>query len=508
MLRRVAVALVAGVLCLLAILTATGLLFGSPVGAGDNGDGGRLYCGAGLVPATPDQHANWKGGVVMRFDRGAQCPEPLPSSAEPILRAATYGSGNDWSLTRLGWLYAVLAAAVTTLAAFATTGAGLARTLALVPMLAPLAEPDFARFFLSTYAEPAGLLGAFVLACGVGVVAVTGRTHRPERLIGLLLVAGGGLLAATAKAAYAPLLVTAFVVCAVVAVAVRRTGPRWSDRLAGPLIAVLALVAVIAPLSAALNWQSRGYPGVNAYDLTFTTVLTEIPGAAVALGLPASAAEHAGDSYYLTTTPRNTPGGNLVLTDPARAQHTDWQLLTEHPAALLRSVGVAGEATEGRALTYLPSAEWTPSTPPVKLGTIYGEQGASRPTLRAWLDGLPFPWWPAVLAALGGTVGVAGTLRGTRPWSSFARLAGVTALSAVGLAAFAVLGDGYFEIAKHTWLAAYLLDVTALALLGAIVTAAVQAVRSARIGRPRLPGDRAEVVAPAGQGTDQRDLSA
>jgi hypothetical protein len=36
-----------------------------------------------------------------------------------------------------------------------------------------------------------------------------------------------------------------------------------------------------------------------------------------------------------------------------------------------------------------------------------------------------------------------------------------------------VLGDGYFEIAKHTWLAAYLLDVTALALLGALVTAAV-----------------------------------
>ncbi|HJP75531.1 MAG TPA: hypothetical protein VJ914_14775 [Pseudonocardiaceae bacterium] len=482
-LRRVAVALVAGVLCLLAVLTATGLLVGRPVGAGDNGDGSRLYCGVGLVPATPDRNSNWKGGVVMRFDRDARCSDPMPSSAEPILRAAAYGSGSGWSLTRLGWLYALLAAAATALAAFAATGAGLARALVLLPILVPLAEPDFARFFLSTYSEPAGLLGAFVLVCGVAVIAVTGRVHRAERLIGLVLVAGGGLLATTAKAAYAPLLVTAFVVCAVVAVAVRRGGPRWSDRLVGPVIGVLAVVAVIAPLSAALSWQSRGYPGVNAYDLTFTTVLTEIPDATTALGLPGSAAEHAGDSYYLTPAPQDVPGAAIVLADPTRAQHTDWQQLAEHPAALLRSVGVAMEATEGRGLAYLPSAEWTPSTTPVKLGTIYGEQGASGPTLRAWLDGLTFPWWPAVLAALGVAVGIAGTIRRTRLWSSCARLAGVTALSAVGLATFAVLGDGYFEIAKHTWLAAYLLDVTALALLGALVTAATQAVRSARIRR-------------------------
>jgi hypothetical protein len=482
-LRRVAVAVVAGLLCLLATVTATGLLSGSPVGAGDNGDGSRLYCGAGLVPATPAHNANWKGGVVMRFDRVAPCPDPMPTSAQPILRVAVHGSGNGWSLTKLGWLYAVLVAAVTAVAAFAATGAGLARALVLVPMLVPLAEPDFARFFLSTYSEPAGLLGAFVLACGVGVVAVTGRANRPERLIGLLLVAGGSLLAATAKAAYAPLLVTALVVCSVVAVAARGTGPRWSDRLAGPLIALLTLVGAIAPLSAALSWQSRGYPGVNAYDLTFTTVLTEIPGATAALGLPPSAAQHAGDSYYLSPTPQNVPGGGLILADPTRAQHTDWKLLAEHPAALLHSVGIAMQATEGRALTYLPSAEWTPSTPPAKPG-ISGEQGASGPTLRAWLDSLLVPWWPAALATLGVAVGVIGTIRRARPWSWFARLAGVTALSAVGLAAFAVLGDGYFEIAKHTWLAAYLLDVTALALLGALVTAAAQTVRSAR---PRKP---------------------
>lgn len=479
--RRIAVALVAGVLCLLAVLTTTGVLFGSPIGAGDNGDGSRLYCGAGLRPETPDGTSNWRGGVVLRFDRDAPCPDPMPSSAGLILRAAAYGSGDGWSLTRLGWLYALLAASATGVAAFAATVAGLGRALILLPVLVALVRPDFVRFFLSTYAEPAGLLGAFVLACGVGVIAVTSRAHRSERLIGLSLVAGGGLLAATAKLAYVPLLVTSCVVCAVVAVAVRRAGPRWSDRLAGPVLAVLSVVAAIAPLSAALRWQSRETLGVNVYNLTYTMVLTEVPGAVGALGLPVSAAEHAGDSFYVTATPQDVPGAAVVLADPVRAQHTDWQLLVEHPAALLRSIGVAMEATEGRALTYLPSAEWTQATPPPRKHgpiTITGAQGANGTTLRAWLGGLVVPWWPAVLAALGVALGVAGTIRRTRVWSSCARLAGVTALSAVALATFAVLGDGYFEIVKHTWLAAYLLDVTGLALVGALVTAAIQALRS------------------------------
>jgi len=52
-------------------------------------------------------------------------------------------------------------------------------------------------------------------------------------------------------------------------------------------------------------------------------------------------------------------------------------------------------------------------------------------------------------------------------------VAAVAAVSAVGVVAAAVLGDGYFEIAKHVWLAACLLVVTAAAVvLGAAVSAA------------------------------------
>ena len=41
-------------------------------------------------------------------------------------------------------------------------------------------------------------------------------------------------------------------------------------------------------------------------------------------------------------------------------------------------------------------------------------------------------------------------------------------IAAIGLAIVA-LADGYFELAKHVWLASYLVDVTAWALLGAVV---------------------------------------
>ncbi|OMQ16182.1 hypothetical protein A7K94_0204325 [Modestobacter sp. VKM Ac-2676] len=83
----------------------------------------------------------------------------------------------------------------------------------------------------------------------------------------------------------------------------------------------------------------------------------------------------------------------------------------------------------------------------------------------------------AVLAALGLAAGVAGLWWRGSLGSALARTAGVAAGTALGLAAVAVLGDGYFEVAKHVWLAAYLLDVTVVALAGAALAVVVTAVR-------------------------------
>ena len=172
---RGAVAAVAAVLAAAVVALSLGL-FVTPVGVADNGDGMRLYCGAGLVPDTPSGRSNWQGGVVLDFSTGAPaCPDAIASAALPALRLATLGSGPTWSLTRLGVLYALAVGVLTGLAAWAV-GPGL-RLLALVPALVPLVGPTFTRFFLSTFSEPAGLLGAYALCLGAAAVAVTGRSE-------------------------------------------------------------------------------------------------------------------------------------------------------------------------------------------------------------------------------------------------------------------------------------------------------------------------------------------
>lgn len=481
---RLAAAVAAGLLCLLALVAVTGLR-GTPVGAGDNGDGPRLYCGAGLVPRTPDQVADWKGGVVLDFSRAEVCPDPVPSSALLILRVAVHGDAGEWSLTRLGWVYALLAAGVTAVVTWAATAAGLRRALILLPPLLPLLQPDFARFFVSTFSEPAGLLGAFALMCGVGVVAATGRQHRGARLVGLALLAGGGLLAGTAKLGYAPLLGVAALLCVLTALQLRPDRPRWRDHLAGPVVAGVLLLAVAGPTAATLAWQTRAYGPVNQYNLVYTVVLTEVEGSASALGLPEAAAQNAGNAFY-PNGPDGVPGADRIAADPTATRNHAWRVLLEHPLALGRAVGVAMQATQGRSLDYLPSEPYDSDTVAPVLGTSVGEQGAEAGKLRSWLDSMALPWWPSLLAALGMAAGLVG-LRWRHPLgAAFGRTAGVAAAGAVGLATLAVLGDGYFEIAKHVWLAAYLLDVTLLALAGAAATALVVAAQ--RVVRVRRAG--------------------
>jgi hypothetical protein len=507
-------ALAAGVLAVAVVVLSLGLV-GTPVGAGDNGDGARLYCGAGLVPSTPDGRSNWKGGVVLEFATGAPgCPDPIPSTALPVLRLATVGSGPTWSLTRLGVLYALAVGALTGVAAWAV-GAGL-RLLALVPALLPLVGPTFTRFFISTFSEPAGLLGAYALCLGVAVIAVTGPAERGARTVGLVLVASGGLAAATAKASFVPLLAVAVVVAAATVVG---TGRR--RRLVGlATAAALALVAAL-PVAAGVQWQQRHFAAVNAHNLVFTTVLPEVGPAALApLGLPPAALTAAGRAYYPAGI-AGVPGAPVIAADPAGARTAAYGVLLAHPAATVGALGRGLTATLGASLSYLPSAPVTAASVPPVLGTTVGPQGADRAQLLAWLDGLAVPWLPAVVAAAGLLAGLSTARRRRRlsaapdpqqghpaPMESqegapaaaspagaaavataSARLAALAAASAVGLVAAAVLGDGYFEIAKHTWLAAYLLAVTGTSLVLAVVV--IAASRTFAVIEPRKRRARA-----------------
>ncbi|WP_433505161.1 hypothetical protein ACQP04_00695 [Pseudonocardia halophobica] len=451
--------------------TSSGLGGGAPVGAADNGDGGRLLCGAGLVPATADGRSNWVGGVVMTFTRDAPCSDPIPSSALTLLRAAAAGNPDTWNLTDLGWLYAILIALVTAVAAWACTARRWWSPVVLLAPLAPLASPTFTRFFLSTYSEPAGLLGAYTLLAGVAALAVTSQRARDARLVAVALTAAGAFTAGTAKVAYLPLLVVGVAVCATATVLVSRRR-KMLNLLPGVAVAAGLGIAALAPTHAALSWQSRDYPAVNAHNLIFTTLLPEVgAGAASQVGLPVEAAAHAGRGFYgpsgAPLDPDSVPGWRgAVGDDPGVAQQAAQRALLSHPDAFLTAVGVAMQATRGADVDYLQSG-------PVPAGTAGPLQIIDSPQMgkdvawmRAWLGSMPAPWLSSLLAVLGLLVGAAG-LRTGGALAGFTRLAGVASAAATGLAVLTVLGDGYYEIAKHMWPAAYLLVVVAMSSVGA-----------------------------------------
>ena len=473
---RILLGAAGGLAATLLVVLVLRLPTGRPLGVEDNGDGYRLFCGVGLRPATLDGFASWQDGWVRTYGVGPPtCPDPVPSSALAIARATTLLTPGTWSPTVLGWTYAVLVGLVVGLGAWAAAAAGRRRALVVAVPVLPLAAATFPRFFVSTYSEPAGLLGCLTTAVGVAVLLATRREHRAERAVALALTAAGGLVATTAKVAYVPVLGAAVLVCALSAVGIRR------PRRAGPAVALVTVLVAVAPVLDALERQEKFYAPVNAHDLVFTTVLLELgPSATAPLGLPPEAAALTGNGYY-NGPPR--PDGvpwweDAILARPAETRAAALALLAEHPAVAARAVGVGLQATTLADLPYLDSAPASPSKLSVPSGHP-GWSGARQPDLAQVLEGTRRPpWLPSVLVVV--ALLAAATARWQGRAARWSLAAGLAAATALALVVAAVAGDGYFEVFKHVWLAAYLLALAGLCLAGGAVTALVGPVLARR----------------------------
>ena len=465
-LRRLVAALFAGLVCAVGLTVSLGLLTSTPHGAADNGDGLRLYCGAGLIPETDTGASAWQPGVVLQYREGPECTGPPPSSALVALEtAADLAGGPDFDLRSLAWIYLATASLITTLGAWSASAGGLGRIGVLLPGLVALLTQDFARFLLSTYAEPAGLIGAYAMMTGAAVLVVTTPAQRWPRIIALALVVTGSLWAVSAKVAYAPLLVVSVILALSIGIGTYRR--RWRAHLGGALAALLLIVAGGALVKDASHWQYTLYKGTNVANLIYTLVLTEIPDGASELGLPPAAQQLAGTPRPLLTS--DQPGLAEIDNDPSGYRGRATRLLLENPQVAARALGIGMQATAGSSLHYLvwwPVGEH-PNVRGVTEAEGAGESGADPVQLRRWLADVALPWWPSVLAAAGVLVGIAGLWRRRARAAPLAILAGIAAISALGLVV-AALADGYFELPKHVWLGAYFLHVTAWSLLGAI----------------------------------------
>jgi len=467
--HRVTLALGSGVVAAMIVVLPLGLPTGGTFGVEDNGDGYRLYCGAGATPRTVDRLAAWKGGVVTDFVMGTPNCGSTPSSAGLVLRAAALGNDGSLGLGTVAWWYAALVGLVVAAAAWAASASGLWRAAVLVVPVAPLALTPFTRFFVSTYAEPAGLLGSLAVACGVAALMTTGRGQWGARTAALIVAALGGGVAATAKVAYLPVLAVAVAVVAGTVVVVGRRGRR---RVVGPVVAVVTALAVAVPVGAAVGFQNSVYEGANVHDVVFTLALVELgPGATAELDLPPESAAFTGNGYFNGPPHPTADWWTRAIRDrPDVTRSTAYEALARHPGALLRAIGVGLKATLRADLPYLASGPADPArlSPP---GGDPGWSGARQPDLSTVLGANRRPpWLPTALVLIAVVAaGISVAWRHRAPAAArWCLAAGLGAVTALGLVTTAVLGDGYFEVFKHVWLAAYLLVVTGLSLLGAL----------------------------------------
>jgi hypothetical protein len=256
----------------------------------------------------------------------------------------------------------------------------------------------------------------------------------------------------------------------------------WRRRVPGLVAAVVAVALAASPAMAGIRYQDALYTVPNTHDLVFTAILPEAgPAALPALALPPDAWLRSGEHYYLDLG-RNVPGwpevpGPQTTAIRAAARH----YVADHPLVLARMVHRGLVATLRPEIPYLVSRTAGPRTVSGTLPVPDVPEGAQRMGVTfAYFDRLPGRWVPPAVVALAllaaaATVLLPRRLRNRavgRTAAGLARVAGVLAVAALGIVVLAVLGDGYVELAKHVWLASYLLVVTGTALLAAVVAAA------------------------------------
>ncbi|MEU0663741.1 hypothetical protein [Streptomyces lavendulocolor] len=323
-------------------------------GLADDGSSHRLTCVIGLVPhhAADAAHMSpYFDYLNLRWDRG-----------EPTVGCPNFPSSERWLLsvaqTITSWLDLPGALDLRVLAAWwcLITGVAVAATFALVRaalsrrllassvLLVVLADSAFVNYAASMNVHLAALSG--LVAASVGVVMMFGRFRRRAAGCGIFTV--GGILVVGAEPANAAMALPFLVVLALTRVPWRTMSGPWSCRLLPGMCALL-----LAGVSLNMHAGEEARIGdVRAYNQAFVSLLgnsSEPAQDSVDLGLPASFATYAGQSWWATPSARQ---------DPAWPKHARSITPTNIQSFLLRHPGAALDLASRSAqqlLTFRPA---------------------------------------------------------------------------------------------------------------------------------------------------------
>lgn len=481
--REMLLATVLGATAALAALLQ--LFLGPDIGLADNGDGFRLMCEFELLKGqevVADQ-------LVVRYDPfPAGCDESLRyfSSQQLFVAPAVeayslrYGGQAGFDLRTLGVVHSLIFGAALALLYLALPGSRRCRAVTVGAAGLLLADVSFVTYFVSPFSEPATFLGLLlVLAAAAWYV----RTSRRLPLA-LLAVTAAGLFLGVAKSqtiVFALLLVPVILLRTV---PVRRMSGPWTGR----ILPALAAVVMVGVTGANLLQQPAFFSRVNTHNLTFQTLLPEASdpaGALRELGLPASLTRYQDIGYF-------DDEAEGKLSDP------DYQVFRREVSRgdLLGFIG----RNPGYWAPMLREGVHAAATVRVHYLSNYREPRppdeflAPRPDpARRLLSGLGPAAWPLlplgwVLVAV--AAAAVALRRGADPdRRSTAVVCYLLAAGALSQVVVALLGDGYYELVKHTVLAGYATAVLIAVAIGGAVSAAS---RWAGQRRQALPADERE----------------
>lgn len=427
------------------------LFLGTDVGLADNGDGFRLMCTFHLTKRV-DVLANPLELHYVSVPVGCAPALNYFSSMQWLvapgraLYRLRYGAEAGLDLRVLGVVGAVVQGAALAGLYLGLPGGRLRRgvTVGLAALL--LADISFATYFVSPFSEPAAFLGLLVVtAC------VAWYLRAPRRpVVPLVALTAAGVFLCLAKSQTAPFAALLLPVLLLRAVPLgRRAGP-WAGRVA-PALAALVLVGVTATN---LAQTPAFFSEVNVHNLVFRTLLpddADPAGALRALGAPASLLRYEGTGYFDPPAAGKATDPDYAVFQNRVTRGVVLRFIAEHPGHWLPLLRAGARAAPVLRVDYLSNFP-TPRSPQDFL--------APRPDPARRLLALLGPAsWPLLPLAwlVTALVSAVVALRRSSPPGRRATAAASYLLAAGALSQVlvALLGDGYYELVKHTILAGY-----------------------------------------------------
>ncbi len=449
------------------------LFLGQDVGLADNGDGFRLMCHFDLLKAA-DVIAS---PLVLNYDpQPYGCPPDLvyPSSQTWLVRPALwvyrlrYGASAGFDLRYLGPVHSALFGLLLAGLYLALPGRRSVRALTTALAGVLLADITFVTYFVSPFSEPATFLGL------LGLVAATAWYVRARRIpvlaVAAVVAATGFLVLAKSQTFVFAVLVAPILLSRTV-----DAGPLrgvWRGR----VIPAGACAVLLATSGAYLLKQPAFADRVHNHHVVFFTLLVDSPdpeSTLRSLGAPTGLVRYRGTGYF---DPQVAGKDEDVEYREFQRVVNPRQLvlyLASHPRHWVPLVRAGAQAVSELRTPYLSNY---PTPHP------QDELLAPRPNPVERLFGAVAPAsWPALplvwLAAM--IVGAVALFR--RSWCSEARALGAVcyllAATALSQVLVALVGDGYYELVKHTVLAGYASALLLAVGSGALVSAAGRSLR-------------------------------